>query len=288
MTGGSGAMLPLRRFLLSLLSNQRLVDVGNDTCREWGEKSCEATCRIPTKLQKSLNSPFCEWQADPPQCESRQAVTPGAYAKFLLNSPPCPNPCLVSPIPSLPQSLSGFPHTFHSLPCPSPRLVSPAPSLPQSLSGFLRSPPCPNPCLVPLLAPVPPGREQGARPTSSGDGGFDQRVQLLIAADGQLQVPGRDPLHFEILGRVPGQLQHLQEGSSGWQCPGQGAAGAAEGGGPTSAVRYSRMAALYTAAVAPTRPWLVVRVFRCLWMRPTGNWGAMGNLVNPTAPTVCT
>lgn len=45
--------------------------------------------------------------------------------------------------------------------------------------------------------------------TSSSDGGFDQRVELLIAADGQLQVPGRDPLHFEILGRVPGQLQHL-------------------------------------------------------------------------------
>lgn len=31
----------------------------------------------------------------------------------------------------------------------------------------------------------------------------------------------------------------------------------------TSAVRYSRMAALYTAAVAPTRPWLVVLDFRC-------------------------
>lgn len=39
----------------------------------------------------------------------------------------------------------------------------------------------------------------------------------------------------------------------------------------TSAVRYSRIAALYTAAVAPTLPWLVVRVFKCLWMRPTGN-----------------
>lgn len=41
--------------------------------------------------------------------------------------------------------------------------------------------------------------------------------------------------------------------------------------GFTSAVKYSRMAALYTAAVAPTRPWLVVLDFRCLWMRPTGN-----------------
>lgn len=41
----------------------------------------------------------------------------------------------------------------------------------------------------------------------------------------------------------------------------------------TSAVRYSRIAALYTAAVAPTLPWLVVRDFRCLWIRPTGNCG---------------
>lgn len=40
----------------------------------------------------------------------------------------------------------------------------------------------------------------------------------------------------------------------------------------TSAVRYSRIAALYTAAVAPTRPWLVVLFFRCLWIRPTGNY----------------
>lgn len=39
----------------------------------------------------------------------------------------------------------------------------------------------------------------------------------------------------------------------------------------TSAVKYSRIAALYTAAVAPTRPWLVVRFFKCLWIRPTGN-----------------
>lgn len=41
----------------------------------------------------------------------------------------------------------------------------------------------------------------------------------------------------------------------------------------TSAVRYSRIAALYTAAVAPTLPWLVVLDFRCLWIRPTGNCG---------------
>ena len=39
----------------------------------------------------------------------------------------------------------------------------------------------------------------------------------------------------------------------------------------TSAVRYSKMAALYTAAVAPTLPWLVVRNFKCRWILPTGN-----------------
>lgn len=39
----------------------------------------------------------------------------------------------------------------------------------------------------------------------------------------------------------------------------------------TSAVKYSRIAAEYTAAVAPTRPWLVVRFFKCLCILPTGN-----------------
>jgi hypothetical protein len=39
----------------------------------------------------------------------------------------------------------------------------------------------------------------------------------------------------------------------------------------TSAQRYSQMAAMYTAEVAPTRPWRATRFFRCLWIRPTGN-----------------
>lgn len=39
----------------------------------------------------------------------------------------------------------------------------------------------------------------------------------------------------------------------------------------TSAVRYSRMAAEYTAAVAPTRPLAAILVFSCRWIRPTGN-----------------
>lgn len=40
-------------------------------------------------------------------------------------------------------------------------------------------------------------------------------------------------------------------------------------------MRYSRIAALYTAAVAPTLPWLVVLDLRCLWIRPTGNCSDM-------------
>lgn len=218
MTGGSGAALPLRRFLLSLLSNQRLVDVGNDTCRERG--------RNPVKpLQNSQENP------------------------------PFPILSMAGRSPSVRIEGSSEPRCLCQIPAWLPT-----------------SPPCPSP---------QPTREA---PTSSSDGGFDQRVQLLVAADGQLQVPGRDPLHLEILGRVPGQLQHLREGRRSWERPGRAGQGAAEGGGPTSAVRYSRMAALYTAAVAPTRPWLVVRVFRCLWMRPTGNWGAISNLVNTHSP----
>jgi hypothetical protein len=39
----------------------------------------------------------------------------------------------------------------------------------------------------------------------------------------------------------------------------------------TSAQRYSQIAAMYTAEVAPTRPWRATRFFKCLWIRPTGN-----------------
>ena len=39
----------------------------------------------------------------------------------------------------------------------------------------------------------------------------------------------------------------------------------------TSAVRYSRIAAEYTAAVAPTLPFAAIRDFRRRWIRPTGN-----------------
>ena len=45
--------------------------------------------------------------------------------------------------------------------------------------------------------------------TSSGNGGLDEGVQLLVSSDGQMQVTRGDSLHLEILGSVSGQLQHF-------------------------------------------------------------------------------
>jgi len=44
---------------------------------------------------------------------------------------------------------------------------------------------------------------------TAGDRGFDQAVQFLVSSDGELEMPGRDSLHFEILGRVSRQLENL-------------------------------------------------------------------------------
>lgn len=46
--------------------------------------------------------------------------------------------------------------------------------------------------------------------TSTGDGGLDQGVQLLVTADSELQVARCDTLHLEVLARVTRQLQHLR------------------------------------------------------------------------------
>ena len=46
--------------------------------------------------------------------------------------------------------------------------------------------------------------------TSSGDGGLDEGVQLLVTSDGQLQVAGGDTLHLQVLGSVSGQLENLK------------------------------------------------------------------------------
>lgn len=45
--------------------------------------------------------------------------------------------------------------------------------------------------------------------TTAGDRRLDQTVQLLVSADGELQVTRRDTLHLQILGRVAGQLENL-------------------------------------------------------------------------------
>jgi hypothetical protein len=45
--------------------------------------------------------------------------------------------------------------------------------------------------------------------TSAGNGGLDQQVQFLVSSDRQLQVPGSDPAHLEVLRSISRQLQHL-------------------------------------------------------------------------------
>lgn len=45
--------------------------------------------------------------------------------------------------------------------------------------------------------------------TTAGDRRLDQTVQLLVSADGELQVTRRDTLHLQILGCVAGQLEDL-------------------------------------------------------------------------------
>lgn len=46
--------------------------------------------------------------------------------------------------------------------------------------------------------------------TSPGDGRFDQRIQLFVTADGELQVSRGDTLHLEVLACITRQLQHLR------------------------------------------------------------------------------
>jgi len=45
--------------------------------------------------------------------------------------------------------------------------------------------------------------------TTTSNRGLDERVQLLITADGELEMAGRDTLHLEILGGVSGELENL-------------------------------------------------------------------------------
>ena len=46
--------------------------------------------------------------------------------------------------------------------------------------------------------------------SATSDGRLDQGVQLLVSPDRQLEMPGSDPLHLQVLRRITGQLKHLR------------------------------------------------------------------------------
>lgn len=45
--------------------------------------------------------------------------------------------------------------------------------------------------------------------TTAGDGGLDERVELLVTADGEQEMSRRDSLDLKILGSVTSELQNL-------------------------------------------------------------------------------
>ena len=45
--------------------------------------------------------------------------------------------------------------------------------------------------------------------TTSGNGGLDESVELLVTSDGEQQVSGSDSLHFEIFRGVSSELKDL-------------------------------------------------------------------------------
>ena len=45
--------------------------------------------------------------------------------------------------------------------------------------------------------------------STPGDGGLDQRVELLVTADRELEMARRDTLHLKVLAGVPGELEDL-------------------------------------------------------------------------------
>ena len=44
---------------------------------------------------------------------------------------------------------------------------------------------------------------------AAGDGRLDQGVELLVSPDRQLEMPGSDPLHLQVLRRIACQLEYL-------------------------------------------------------------------------------
>jgi hypothetical protein len=68
--------------------------------------------------------------------------------------------------------------------------------------------------------------------TAAGDRRLDERVELLVTADRELQMPRRNALHLEVLGGVARKLKNLrgQVLQDGGRVHGGGRANAALGG----------------------------------------------------------
>jgi hypothetical protein len=103
--------------------------------------------------------------------------------------------------------------------------------------------------------------------TSEGNGGTDKCVELFVAADGKLEMAGRDSLDFEVLRGVLEMDVSMAAilgvlGINGRLTPASSR---------TSAVKYSSTAVTYTAALAPTRILFCVFCFRKRLTRPQGN-----------------
>ena len=45
--------------------------------------------------------------------------------------------------------------------------------------------------------------------TSAGNSGLDEKIELFVSPDSELQMSGSDSSDFEVLGSVSGQLEHL-------------------------------------------------------------------------------
>jgi len=126
-------------------------------------------------------------------------------------------------------------------------------------------------------------RRRKSQGHTASDGCLDESIKLLVSTDGQLQVAGSDTatrrtgsaVNAQRDRHAPNFCERLQAKPSSSKLAHRftrRSRDALPASSSTSAHRYSQIAAMYTADVAPTRPWRATRFFKCLWIRPTGNW----------------
>eukprot|EP00656_Telonema_subtile_P049380 TRINITY_DN6126_c0_g1_i4.p1 TRINITY_DN6126_c0_g1~~TRINITY_DN6126_c0_g1_i4.p1 ORF type:complete len:189 (+),score=7.94 TRINITY_DN6126_c0_g1_i4:325-891(+) len=60
-----------------------------------------------------------------------------------------------------------------------------------------------------LLALVDEGLVDVGDHTTTGNGGLDEGIELLVSTNGELKMAWCDALHLEVLGGISGQLEHL-------------------------------------------------------------------------------